>query len=511
MKTWVLRCVFTGLGPLLVAACFLGAPQHATIGTAAADDAYFYLTVARNAALGQWSSFDGTTITNGFHPLWAILLVPLFEIAANEDAAWRVALLACCLLHAISLQLLWRLLVRWVSLPAACVGTACYVLFAMVPGWYLGEGPLAMAAFLCFVARLLAVAHAGDVLARPARAGATLGLCAAAVGLARLDAILPVAAGLGWLALTGRRERRVVAAVAVCVLVLVVGAYLTSNVLVHGHWLPISGALKSSFPQLSPINYPLASPKWYRLLLPLLVVLAFVGWRGWTARRATPGTAAIDRPLGALTAGFLVFYGYELLFQKDADYGLYSWHFAVATNFAALLAGRLFAAVVASPRWQHSAGPALLLVALVVVGNRYGRVPSVDATLADAYRIARWLDEHLPERAVVATTDPGLVAYFGKRPTISLDGLINDFEFQEVLRDRRLVAYLEQKGVTHLVVRDRGAATGSAGEFVLALPARLYPGTGDALVVAMQDRLYSAPNGTAAVFVRHSGDANSRR
>lgn len=511
MRTWALRCVFTGLGPLLVAVCFLGVSQDATIGTAAADDAYFYLTVARNAALGQWSSFDGTTLTNGFHPLWAALLVPLFSVVAEADTAWRVALLACCLLHALSLQILWRLLLRWVSLPAACFGTAFYVLFAMVPGWYLGEGPLAMAAFLCFVERLLAVARDDNGLARPARAGGALGLCAAAVALARLDAILPVAAGLGWLALTGHRERRIVAAVAWGVLAVVLGAYLTSNVLVHGHWLPISGALKSSFPQLSPINYPLASPKWYRLLVPLLVVLAFIGWTGWAARRANRGRAAIDRPLAALAAGFLAFYGYELLFQKDADYGLYSWHFAVATSFAALLAGRLFHAVVTSPRWRRSAGPTLLLVALVVVGNRYGRVPSVDATLADAYRIGRWIDEHLPERAVVATTDPGLVAYFGKRPTISLDGLINNFEFQVVLRDRQLVAYLEQRGVTHLVVRDRGAATEPAGEFLLALPARLHPGTGDALVVAMQDRLYSAPNGTAAVFLRRSGEAHSRR
>ena len=112
-------------------------------------------------------------------------------------------------------------------------------------------------------------------------------------------------------------------------------------------------------------------------------------------------------------------------------------------------------------------------------------------------------------RAAVAANlnyDPANDSY-----TDDLDGLINNFEYQAVLRDQSLASYLDQKGVTHLVVRDRGAATNRDGEFELLLPARLYPGTGDSLVVAMSDRLYSAPNGTAAVFVRRPAGGQTRR
>jgi len=38
------------------------------------DDAFFYATVARNVAEVGKFSFDGVSETNGFHPLWMIIL-----------------------------------------------------------------------------------------------------------------------------------------------------------------------------------------------------------------------------------------------------------------------------------------------------------------------------------------------------------------------------------------------------------------------------------------------------
>ena len=38
------------------------------------DDALFYLVIARNGAAGKLSSFDGLTLTNGYHPLWRLVL-----------------------------------------------------------------------------------------------------------------------------------------------------------------------------------------------------------------------------------------------------------------------------------------------------------------------------------------------------------------------------------------------------------------------------------------------------
>ena len=44
------------------------------------------------------------------------------------------------------------------------------------------------------------------------------------------------------------------------------------------------------------------------------------------------------------------------------------------------------------------------------------------------YRIAKWIDDQLPEDAIIASYNAGIIGYFSNRPTINLDGLINNRE-----------------------------------------------------------------------------------
>ncbi len=505
MRPHAVRVAFTLLAPILLGSCFLLVPIERTISTAAADDAYFYLTVARNAAHGQWSSFDGTSPTNGYHPLWAWLLTPLFLLVHDKHVALTIALVTGCVLHGITLHAIWRMLERRVSLDAARFGTAFFVLFGMVPGWYVGEAPLTMALFALFFERLLRTAPDAAGSRAAGRAGITLGLLAAATVFARLDAILPTIAALAWLWMTRKGHTRPTASIALTTTALLVGAYVIGNVVVHGHAIPVSGVLKSSFPCLSPINYPLSSPKWCRLLVPLTVALTFLGWR-FVARRAHATRASsLHGPLSALSVGILGFFAYELLFQKDADHGLYSWHFAVATCSASLFAASLFDATVGGARLRSAASTALLIFGILSVIGRYALTTNVDGALADGHHAGRWIDANLPRGAVIAATDAGMIAYFGDRPTVNLDGLINDFDYQRVLRDRQVAEYLDAKAVTYIVVRDVEAARHDFDCFSLELPSRLYPGCGDLVTLSMQDRIHVALHGTATIFERVPG------
>ncbi len=44
------------------------------------DDAFYYFRIARNIVEGYGSTFDGVNITNGYHPLWMLVLLPIFKI-----------------------------------------------------------------------------------------------------------------------------------------------------------------------------------------------------------------------------------------------------------------------------------------------------------------------------------------------------------------------------------------------------------------------------------------------
>ena len=53
------------------------------------DDAFYYFQIARNLAAGEFSTFDGgITRTNGYHPLWLLLIMQsVFRLTARRRPA----------------------------------------------------------------------------------------------------------------------------------------------------------------------------------------------------------------------------------------------------------------------------------------------------------------------------------------------------------------------------------------------------------------------------------------
>jgi hypothetical protein len=57
------------------------------------DDAFYYFQIARHLAQGDGVTFDGLTATNGFHPLWLVLITPFFYLfPGNPELPIHLAL-----------------------------------------------------------------------------------------------------------------------------------------------------------------------------------------------------------------------------------------------------------------------------------------------------------------------------------------------------------------------------------------------------------------------------------
>ena len=55
------------------------------------DDSFYYFQIARNLAKGKFSTFDGgITRTNGYHPLWLLLITPFYWIFDPETALFAI-------------------------------------------------------------------------------------------------------------------------------------------------------------------------------------------------------------------------------------------------------------------------------------------------------------------------------------------------------------------------------------------------------------------------------------
>src|SRR5512143_1347726 len=82
------------------------------------DDAYYYFKVAQNISEGHGSTFDGMHPTNGYHPLWMLICIPIFALA-RFDLILPLRLLAIVtgLLQIATALLLYHLIRRAISRP----------------------------------------------------------------------------------------------------------------------------------------------------------------------------------------------------------------------------------------------------------------------------------------------------------------------------------------------------------------------------------------------------------
>lgn len=95
------------------------------------DDAFYYFKVAQNISEGHGSTFDGFGNTNGYHPLWMLVCIPVFSLARIDlFLPLRVLVMVMGIFQAASGLLLYRAARKLISQPIA-IGVA--VLWTLAP------------------------------------------------------------------------------------------------------------------------------------------------------------------------------------------------------------------------------------------------------------------------------------------------------------------------------------------------------------------------------------------
>lgn len=418
------------------------------------DDAHYYLGIARHLTEGDGFTFDGLNETNGFQPLWLLVLTPLVAVTGGSDTATLAALgVLVLLLTGLAVALGFDLVRRVVTLPAAATAVALLAWPRFLEPLTSGiEAPLALVLAL-LAARSLAAEDEPSW-----RSGALL----AAMCLTRLDAALLLVP----LAVTLRRDRlglvRALAPSAVSL-----GAFAAWSWATFGLPVPISGRLKSSLPELGLWWSSVGEhPDWLLLLLASAVVLAVVR-TGGTVRR-----------VGAIfVAGGLLHLLWTLL---AVDWAVENWHF---TTF---LPGPIVAVALAADRllarrpsltWQPAAVVLVANLALAAVV-----LPQATDFVRASRDVAATLD------GVAATRDAGALGYFSRHPVVNLDGVVNDLNFAEEVCAGRLEAYLRDQDVRYLVaIVDDDAVDPGYGQLRLDYDCHLGPRRAAASSVVVEE------------------------
>ena len=419
------------------------------------DDAFYYIVPAKHFLLQGRFTFDGVTPTYGFHPLWMAVTVAVTAIvgpgAAPEHLVFALNLVEKAIQGAAAaLCIAW--FVRERGGDGSAAGFLGIALLLLCPYYIVfNQGMETTLAVLLFAAAIHALRRDRLVL---------LGVVLALLFLCRLDSGIFVGLPLAVYAIWSRRASRnrvwAIAPLAAAMVAMPL-VYLAAT----GSPVPISGAIKSSFPAVTwhgsyfvePLNVA-ALYGWRTLLYGLnpwlCAAILVTGMAGVLAARFERETRndvfAIAFVAVALVANLLLFQKWE----KSVDPRYFALPMAAAAFvFLAGIGGA--ARRVRRPRLvPHlpvvAVAVAFLVEAAVFASRFEASMHAKDGTQEVYLDLAKTL----PRDAVVAGTDVGALAFWTGRRVINLDGVMNDFDYQKTLRDQKLADYLRRNGVTHV-------------------------------------------------------------
>jgi hypothetical protein len=416
------------------------------------DDSYFYLQIGRNIAAGHGSTFHGLTPTNGYHPLWMPAVTAAAWLTDADSTATLRLVIAIQLALTLATALIFLRLARDMSLTHGLLGLAVLLAYLLGTGVYGSEAHLNA---LTSTAAILALWH--SLGSERAAAWLGTGMLFGLAILARLDNLFVAACLLGFGVLHDQPQRLAPVAsralAAMCGAGLVLAPYLAQNAAQFGHLVPISGAIKSTFPAF---DFDVDKLGAMGKLAALSGAVSFALG------------AALDRDrrrrvlwLG-LGIGTLLHALYVAGYTQH--YTFWAWYYASGVIAAALAAAFLpgwLASRWPESRLLHRLLPVGLTIVILLASAARAHLKAfnplqlgpvtVDWSINE-YRwpeeFARRMKEELPADSIVFTYDwPGALAYYSGLRILPMDGLVNDFKFNDDLLAMGARAYLCQRQV----------------------------------------------------------------
>ncbi|MEE8474366.1 MAG: glycosyltransferase family 39 protein [Myxococcota bacterium] len=477
----VTRCA---LGLLLFAALVLRlrvawAGLHTLILDVTSDDAYYYFQIARNLAEGSGASFDGETLTNGFHPLWLVALVPLYVVGGDPVTLLHWGLTVSALFGVATVYLVYAILYRLSDNSAAALAGASFTALhpALVRESVNGmETALVVCSIAWVIDRFLRVARAPA----PARTAEVvwLGVASGLMMWARTDTlfILPPMALYLFVRERGVRRWQLSLALGAPALLILTpwvvwnlvsfGTIVqTSGVAIAGFeqdaWIAREGADWStllgrawtltweSFFRRMPHLYfvPLGAPTWPFFVAiggaAAIVLLAPLPPRGRTLRRFA---------LLAVPSSGIVF---ALVYHAAVRWWIREWYFAPVALLAALGLGLVIAYLHEALRGRRSGLIALYsLFAAALIGG-FGPHMADRWGLHSRHRVnqleaAHWIATNTPSDARIGAFNAGIIGYFSHRTVVNLDGVVNADAYR-AKREKRLFEYAREMHLDYVV------------------------------------------------------------
>ncbi len=452
LPKWMRLLPFALLGALLLLLLSRFVHQEGVFLSYFEDDFFFYLVIAKNLVLHHSLSFNGIQLTNGFHPLWFVIVAIFYRLLGDSQMLFlAITLLIWSLACATFFTL--RRAQSALHLPAA-LGLACALLSVTFMGLLSRTGmEISLALFLLALLWQRLAAEPLDQQT-PYRAMVS-GLVASGVILSRVDAVIAIAVYCGLMLYKPLGDRKAVLRNLAwfAVGLLPVWAYFVYNRYAFGSFLPLSSVAKNLKEGLLP------SISTYRVLFKLRLINVLFTWPAllltiaFARQLLREGFAGFASNLGAKRVQLTVLlhpWIFYTVLTFTSDWTIWTWYLYPLAPVAALLGPSVLTRAMANRRMPSltffpvaAAGVCVLSLLSLLHVNAMGYVIYQHAKDLQAFSETR------PGRYAMGA-GAGLPAYLMDSPIVQIEGLTADYAFLERVRQRQpLVQVLRELDVDY--------------------------------------------------------------
>jgi len=422
-----------------------------------ADDAFYYFEIVRHFVESGVSTFDTLTTTNGYHPLWFLLLVLLGIVCNVDSPAFFAAVLsldfALCLVGSFALR---RVLARIYGSTALAQLLAAFYFFT---AFRFSAAGMEIALFFGLAPLLLNV-YLDEQDSPSVRKAVVFGLLASLVILSRLDSVLLVALLILFVAPVVRRRTHwhglLVHGIAFGLGGLLLPLYLAQNLWFHGHVLPVSGLAKGMSSEWG-LYWP-AIEQLFRVRGMWDVIVPAGG--AVAVLLAVPAGARISRREFAAAPVLLFALLFFPITAVRSQWHLWPWYYypiVLALPFAlATIASACATAFFRRPDLVSPGVTRVMLFAMCFIFVALGTVRSLarpaerNTIYTASMEIADFAETH---PGIYAMGDrAGLVGFLLDQPVLHLEGLVANRQFlSHIARERDLIEVLREYKVQYYI------------------------------------------------------------
>lgn len=414
------------------------------------DDSYFYLKIAQNIALGYGSTFDRVNLTNGYHPLWLIILSGYYLFTElltklNPDNFLR----AVCILH-FAIYLISILTVKkiWDTINPNSNNYPIVFIFCVLSLLLVFLRDFGFEAHLaCLLISIYVLSKAKEIFNKENHL-LLKSMILIFLFLTRIDYIFSVIPVIIFFEIIhcSKEQRLKYSSAFIMPVVIVAALYVYFNYTYFGNIQTTSSYLRSGYPDILLLRNlsGLISIRSYNQIVKILFLTISFMLFCFMIFRTNENSKEKMFDTFLLYLGISAFLNVLIHLTLNKT-GIAVWYATVPAYIGILLFLRLI-----QNKSEFYFPVSLSLSVILIFYFYFFRIDKSDTNTFFSYEYAKKLKEVTNVNDRIFQFDiSGTIGFFSERNIINGDGLVNSFEYIDAFENGKLSEFLKNKKVNY--------------------------------------------------------------